>query len=83
MAPPVKSAQRVVEVFEFFAQRRAPATLSQIATALGYPPSSTFGLLNTLRGLGYLDYSRSERTFRRSSSGSLMSQRIAFSQNVS
>jgi DNA-binding IclR family transcriptional regulator len=63
MAPPVKSAQRVVEVFEFFAQRRAPATLSQIAAALGYPPSSTFGLLNTLRGLGYLDYSRTDRTF--------------------
>ena len=63
MAPPVKSAQRVVEVFEFFAQRRAPATLSQICTALGYPASSTFALLNTLKDLGYLDYAREDRTF--------------------
>jgi DNA-binding IclR family transcriptional regulator len=60
---PVKSAQRVVEVFEYFAQRRAPATLSQVSGALGYPASSTFALLNTLRDLGYLDYSREERTF--------------------
>lgn len=63
MAAPVKSAQRVVEIFEFFAQRRAPATLSQICTALGYPVSSTFGLLSTLRDLGYLDYAREDRTF--------------------
>jgi hypothetical protein len=35
MAPPVKSAQRVVEVFEYFAQRRAPATQTQIAGAQG------------------------------------------------
>jgi DNA-binding IclR family transcriptional regulator len=63
MAPPVKSAQRVVEVFEYFAQRRAPATLTQVCAALGYPASSTFALLNTLRDLGYLDYSREERTF--------------------
>lgn len=63
MAPPVKSAQRVVEVFEYFAQRRAPATLSQICAALDYPASSTFALLNTLRDLGYLDYAREDRTF--------------------
>jgi DNA-binding IclR family transcriptional regulator len=61
--PAVKSAQRVVEVFEYFAARRAPATLSQVAAALGYPASSTFALLNTLRDLGYLDYSREDRTF--------------------
>lgn len=63
MAPLVKSAQRVVEVFEYFAQRRAPATLTQICSALDYPPSSTFALLKTLRELGYLDYSRDDRTF--------------------
>jgi len=63
MAPSVKSAQRVVEVFEYFAQRRAPATLTQISAALGYPASSTFALLNTLRDLGYLDYARDDRTF--------------------
>src|SRR5690606_26598612 len=63
MAPRVKSAQRVVEVFEYFAQRRAPATLTQICSTLDYPPSSTFVLLQTLRELGYLDYSIDERTF--------------------
>ncbi|MET4577360.1 IclR family transcriptional regulator [Ottowia thiooxydans] len=63
MPGPVKSAQRVVEVFEYFAQRRAPATLSQVAAGLDFPPSSTFALLNTLRDLGYLDYSREDRTY--------------------
>lgn len=63
MAPRVKSAQRVVEVFEFFARRRGPATLTEIAGALGYPASSTFALLNTLRDLGYLDHARDDRTF--------------------
>ncbi len=59
----VKSAQRVVEVFEYFARRRAPATLTQVSTALAYPVSSTFALLNTLRDLGYLDYEQDDRTF--------------------
>lgn len=63
MASLVKSAQRVVEIFEFFARLRAPATLTQISAALGYPASSTFALLNTLRELGYLDYARHEKTF--------------------
>ncbi|MGB3067785.1 MAG: helix-turn-helix domain-containing protein [Ottowia sp.] len=63
MTGSVKSARRVVEVFEYFAQRRAPATLTQISGALNYPGSSTFALLNTLRDLGYLDYSLEERTF--------------------
>jgi DNA-binding IclR family transcriptional regulator len=63
MSRSVKSAQRVVEVFEYFAQRRAPATLTQISDALGYPASSAFALLNTLRDLGYLDYAQADRTF--------------------
>lgn len=63
MTRTVKSAQRVVEVFEFFARRRAPATLTEISVGLGYPPSSTFELLSTLRDLGYLDYARDDRTF--------------------
>ncbi len=63
MSALVKSALRVIEVFEYFAQRRAPATLTQVSKALGYPASSTFSLLNTLRDLGYLNYSREERTF--------------------
>lgn len=60
---PVKSARRVIEVFEFFAQRRAPATLSEVAAALDYPVSSTFALLNTLRDMGYLHYLPGDRSF--------------------
>src|SRR5690606_19455126 len=58
-----KSARRAIEVFEFFAERRSPATLTEIARALGCPPSSAFALLSTLRQLGYLDYDRHGRTF--------------------
>ncbi|MBN9474837.1 MAG: hypothetical protein ABS43_02905 [Bordetella sp. SCN 67-23] len=63
MAPKVKSAQRAIEILEFFARRKAPATLSEIAAALDYPASSTLALLRTLSEMGYLDHSSSERTF--------------------
>ena len=59
----VKSAQRVVQIFEFFAARQAPAGLMDVARALGTPPSSTSALLGTLQNLGYLDYNRHQRTF--------------------
>jgi DNA-binding IclR family transcriptional regulator len=60
---PVKSARRVIEIFEFFAERQAPAKLTEIARSLGYPASSTFVLLKSLQELGYLDYDRNDRTF--------------------
>ncbi|VCU68387.1 DNA-binding transcriptional activator MhpR [Pigmentiphaga humi] len=63
MAPKVKSAQRTIEILEYFARRKAPATLSEIAGKLGYPPSSTLALLRTLSEMGYLDYAHAERTF--------------------
>ena len=59
----VKSAHRVVQIFEFFANRQAPAGLMEVARALGSPPSSTLALLNTLQNLGYLDYDRHQRTY--------------------
>ncbi len=61
--PLVKSAHRVVQIFEFFAERKAPAGLMEVARALRSPPSSTSALLGTLQGLGYLDYDRHQRTF--------------------
>ena len=61
--PRVKSAQRVMEIFEYFAERKAPATLMEVARGLGYPASSTSALLKSLRDLGYLDHDRAERTF--------------------
>jgi DNA-binding IclR family transcriptional regulator len=61
--PTVKSARRVVEIFEFFADRQRPATLMEIARALKLPASSSSALLGTLCQLGYLDYDRHARTF--------------------
>jgi DNA-binding IclR family transcriptional regulator len=60
---PVKSAKRVIEIFEYFAHRQTPATLMDVARALSAPVSSTSALLNSLCQLGYVDYDRRERTF--------------------
>ncbi len=62
-AIPVKSAQRVMEIFEYFAERKSPATLTDISRSLGYPSSSTFALLKGLHQLGYLECDRDRRTF--------------------
>jgi DNA-binding IclR family transcriptional regulator len=59
----VKSAARVLEVFEFFAERKAGATVNDVCTSLGYPQSSTSVLLKCLHSLGYLDYEASTRHY--------------------
>lgn len=59
----VKSAARVLEVFEFFAQRRAAASVSDVCSALGYPQSSTSVLLKSLLTLGYLSYDTASRRY--------------------
>jgi DNA-binding IclR family transcriptional regulator len=59
----VKSAGRVLEVFEFFAHRHAPATVSEVTAALGFPLSSTSVLLKSLRSLGYLDHDPRTREY--------------------
>lgn len=51
---PVKSAQRVMDIFEFFAATRSPATLTAVASALRMPKSSCLALLTTLSSNGYL-----------------------------
>jgi len=51
----IKSAGRVLALFEYFAERRAAATISEIAQALGMPQSSTSMLVKSLVTLGYLD----------------------------
>ena len=61
--PLVKSAQRVLQLLEFFAHERRRATVMQVATALDYPQSSTSMLLGTLETLGYLRYEASDRTY--------------------
>lgn len=50
----VKQAANVLELIEFFAAHRRPATLAEVAKHFGWPRSSTFNLLGTLASRGYL-----------------------------
>lgn len=50
----VKQVQYAFQILEFFADRRNPATLSEIADHFGWPRSSTFNLIETLSHGGYL-----------------------------
>jgi len=60
----IKSAQRVLEVLEYFNGEREEATVMDIARSMGYPQSSTSELLSCLVALGYLHRDRSARTYR-------------------
>lgn len=50
----VKSARRVLEVFELFDKLKRPLAVTEIARLLGYPLSSTSVLVRGLMDLGYL-----------------------------
>jgi DNA-binding IclR family transcriptional regulator len=50
----VKQAANVLDLVEFFAAHQRPATLAEISKHFGWPRSSTFNLLGTLAGRGYL-----------------------------
>jgi IclR family transcriptional regulator, acetate operon repressor len=50
----VRSVRRLLDIIEFFATTRKPATLSMIAHAIGLPKSSCSALLATLVESGYL-----------------------------
>jgi IclR family acetate operon transcriptional repressor len=50
----VKQAAQVLELLEFFARCKRPASLAEISETLDWPRSSTFNLLSTLKSLGYL-----------------------------
>ena len=52
----VKSAQRVLELLEFFAEWRRPASVKEICQTLGYPQSSTSVLMKSLTESGYFDH---------------------------
>lgn len=52
----VKSAHRVLELLEFFAEWRRPATIKDISQSLGYPQSSTSVLLRSLKVSGHFDH---------------------------
>jgi DNA-binding IclR family transcriptional regulator len=60
----VKSAGRTVQVFEFFARIRRPATASEVEDSLQIPQSSASVLLRSLVELGYLEYLPQGRRYR-------------------
>jgi DNA-binding IclR family transcriptional regulator len=60
----VKSALRVLDIFELLAQYPDGISLSEIATQLHIPKSSAHGLLGTLLSRGYLRAGRQGRTYR-------------------
>lgn len=59
----VKSARRVLEVFEYFDRVRRSASLMEISRDLEYPQSSTTELLKSLEHLGYLGYDPHTRQY--------------------
>ena len=50
----VKSAERVLEIFELLKDYPEGLTSKEISVQLGYAGSSTFGLVKTLSDQGYL-----------------------------
>jgi len=61
--PVVKSAERVLRILEYFDDVQREARVTEIASHLKLPQSSTSALLQSLSHLGYLDYDRTQRTF--------------------
>lgn len=59
----VKQAANVLDLLEFFAKHRRPATLAEVSKHLEWPRSSTFNLLGTLASRGYLYEPRSRGGF--------------------
>lgn len=57
----VKSAVRVLELFEYFDQIACPATMADIVRALDWPQSSTSMLVASLVRRGYLAYAADGR----------------------
>lgn len=60
----VKSARRTIEVLEFFAETHRPASVTEMASHLDAPLSSTSVLLAGLARLGYLEQDPDDRRYR-------------------
>ncbi|MFG1409639.1 IclR family transcriptional regulator [Xanthobacter sp. VTT E-85241] len=50
----VKQVAYALQILELFAERKAPATLSELSDHFGWPRSSTFNLIETLSKAGFL-----------------------------
>lgn len=60
----VKSALRVLDIFELLAGQNQGLNVSEISAKLGFPLSSTHALLKTLISRGYLVHEPSNRKYR-------------------
>jgi DNA-binding IclR family transcriptional regulator len=59
----VKTANRTLAMFETFAERGEPLTLSELARLLSIPVSTCFNLMRTLQARGYLYEVGGRKTF--------------------
>jgi len=59
----IKSAERTLRVFEYFARIERAASLQELSANLGYPRSSTAALIASLVELGYLSHDRAARKY--------------------
>ena len=73
----VKSAARVLEIFELFSELRREARLGEVARRLDYPQSSTSVLLKNLVTLGYLQFDEETKSYIPSPRIALLGQWIA------
>lgn len=60
----VKSADRVLDILELFAERQEPINLSELSRELDLPASSAHKLLQNLLARGYLETESQGKTFR-------------------
>lgn len=63
MSQSIKSAERVLKLFEHFAADQQPATIKQLSEALSIPQSSTSMLVKNLVTLGYLEHRPQDRSY--------------------
>jgi DNA-binding IclR family transcriptional regulator len=73
----VKQAANVLELLEYFARRKRPATLSELADDLSWPRSSAFNIIGTLIEKGYLYEPRARGGYYPSPRWLVLSQAVA------
>lgn len=73
----VKSAQRVLQILEYFDEIRRPASIIMIAEALDFPHSSTTALLRSLVAMGYLSFNSRTRLYQPTEQISLLGSWIS------
>jgi DNA-binding IclR family transcriptional regulator len=62
--PKVKSADRVLDIFELFTGEKDSYNLTEISKGLNMPSSSTYLILQNMLNRGYLEMDRSGKQFR-------------------